>query len=333
MESGTETGMDKGKGRVAMSDLTLAIETTGLGKTFGAVTAVENLNLAVPRGCIYGFLGPNGAGKTTTIKMLLGLLRPTAGKAVVLGRDAAVEGEAIRERVGYVAELQAMYDYMTIEEIVRFCRGAYPRWDDVVVRRYLDLFELPRQRRIKQLSKGMRTLLALVLALGPIPELLLLDEPTSGFDPIKRNQFLTTIIREIADGERTVFFSSHILGEVERVSDHVGILSGGQLAVAAPLDDLKRDHKRVRIGFIGTDRGNPAGESVERALVAIPGVRAVRREGRGFLLTLAGDVGGVLDRLRVFPGLTYDVIDMTLEEVFLDYADGTAYGSVGGEVI
>lgn len=302
---------------ITMSDA--AIETKDLCKAFGAVRAVEHLNLAVPRGSIYGFLGPNGAGKTTTIKMLLGLLRPTSGTALVLGRDATAESVSVRQHVGYVAELQSMYDYMTVNEIAEFCRGAYQRWDSAVVAKYLDLFELPRRRRVKQLSKGMKTLLALVLALGPAPALLILDEPTSGLDPIKRNQFLTTVIREIADGERTVFFSSHILGEIERVSDHVGILTNGRLAISGPLDEVKGRHKRVRLGFVDPVAAESSPLGLE-SLASFPGVRSVRRDGHGFLLTLADHPEEVLERLRKLPGAAIEVVDMTLEEIFLEYA-------------
>ncbi|MDA8234087.1 MAG: ABC transporter ATP-binding protein [Clostridia bacterium] len=139
----------------------LAIETYGLTKTFGLMTAVESLDLAVPRGSIYGFLGPNGAGKTTTIKLLLGLNRPTAGEARVLGYDVTRQTVDILVRVGYVPETSALYDYYKVQDILRFCRDCYPSWDQPLVDRYLELFQLPRKQKVGNLSKGMKNQLAL----------------------------------------------------------------------------------------------------------------------------------------------------------------------------
>src|SRR5579871_6123095 len=163
----------------------LIIETADLRKRYGTVEALRGLNLRVPKGSIYGFLGRNGAGKTTTIKTLLGMARPSGGEARVFGlpagaRDASVE---IRRRTGFVSEDKDLFDGMTVEEIVRFTASFYPRWRGDLEQRYRRRFELPAERKVKELSRGTRTKLALVLALCRGPELLILDEPTSGLDP------------------------------------------------------------------------------------------------------------------------------------------------------
>ncbi|MHB8945649.1 MAG: ABC transporter ATP-binding protein [Bacillota bacterium] len=290
-----------------------AIETRGLSRRFGVTEAVADLDLVVPAGSVFGFIGPNGAGKTTTIKMLLGLLRPTAGAGTILGHDLVAQNIAARARTGYVAENADLYGYMRVRELVAFTRGLYPRWDDALVSRYLDLFGLPGDRRVKALSKGMKAQLALILALGPQPELLILDEPTSGMDPLARQQFLSTILQEVAAAGQTVFMSSHILGDVERVADHVGLLNRGRLVLAGRLDQIKANVKKVRVVFTGQ-----APADLERW----PGVRAVAREGRGFLISVESRLDEVRGRLEALNPFYLEAVDMTLEEIFVDYAGG-----------
>ncbi len=290
-----------------------AIETHGLARRFGTTEAVAGLDLTVPRGSVFGFIGPNGAGKTTTIKMLLGLLRPTAGRAGVLGYDLATGSLAARARIGYVAENADLYGYMRVREIIAFTRGLYPRWDDQLVARYLELFGLPKDRAVKALSKGMKAQLALILALGPVPELLILDEPTSGMDPLARKQFLSTILREVAAAGQTVFMSTHILSDVERVADHVALLNRGRLVLADSMDHLKENVKKVRVVLAG---GAPDD------LGRWPGVRAVAREGRGWLISVESRLDEVRGRLQALDPSYLEVVDMTLEEIFVDYAGG-----------
>lgn len=290
-----------------------AIETNGLTRNFGENRAVSDLNLVVPKGSIFGFLGPNGAGKTTTIKMLLGLLRPTAGQAAILGYDLGTENIKARARIGYVPESAEMYGYMRVREIVAFNKGLYPRWDDEVVARYLKLFGLPADRPVKALSKGMRAQLALILALGPVPELLILDEPTSGMDPLARKQFLSSILQEVSAAGQTVFMSSHILADVERVADHIALLNRGRLVLADTMDHLKVNNKKVR--FV------PSGEAPSD-LDKWPGVRSVVREGRGLLVSIEDGLEATVERLKSADPAYLEVIDMNLEEIFIEYAGG-----------
>lgn len=289
-----------------------AIKTEGLTKRFGPVTAVKNLDLQVSRGSIFGFLGPNGAGKTTTIKLLLGLLRPTTGRAWVLGEPASPEAVAVRQRLGYISETQNMYNFLTVRETLDFCRSFYAQWDEALARRYLELFQLPANRLVGRLSKGMRGLLALVLAIAHHPELLILDEPTSGLDPLHRREFLTVVLKEIAAEGATVFFSSHVLSEVDRVVDHVAILDQGRLLVSRSLEEMKEQEKRLRAVFPGP---------IPADLGRWPGVRRVIQEGNGYLISVAANPQEMAARLAAAGGTGITILDMNLEEIFLDYIE------------
>jgi ABC-2 type transport system ATP-binding protein len=208
-----------------------AIETRGLTKRFGSFEAVRAIDLKVARRGITGFLGRNGAGKSTTIKMLLGMTHPTSGTGSVLGHriDDLHGSLELRRRVAYVAEDKQTYAYMTVEELIRFTRSFYPNWRREVERELMDAYDLPPRRKVKALSKGMRTKLALLLALARRPELLILDEPSEGLDPVSIEELLERLAATAADGT-AVFFSSHQIAEVERIADRVCIIDHGSIA-------------------------------------------------------------------------------------------------------
>ncbi len=235
-----------------MSD-TLIIETADLRKHYDGVEAVRGLSLQVPAGSIYGFLGRNGAGKTTTIKLLLGMARPTSGRARVFGL-AADEDRAsvdIRRRTGFVSDDKDLYDYMDVAEMIRFTAVFFPRWRADLEQRYLRRFELPADRKVKALSRGMRTKLALLLALCRGAELLILDEPTSGLDPVMTKEVLQALVAHVASEEMTVFFSSHQIAEVDQIADRVAIIDRGRAVVAGALDDLRENFRRIQFVFDG----------------------------------------------------------------------------------
>lgn len=225
---------------------TPAIETQGLTKTYRSLAAVKNLQVSVPVGSVFGFLGRNGAGKTTTIKMLLGLARPTSGTARVLGLDIHKDSVAILERTAFVGEHKTLYDTMTPTELVRFTRAFYPRWSDASVERCARKMEIPMNQRFAKLSKGTRAKVWLLLALAQNADLMVLDEPTAGLDPVVKDEFLKMLVEEHAAEGRTVFFSSHDLSEIEQVADRVGIINAGSLLLDAQLEDL-REHYRLII--------------------------------------------------------------------------------------
>lgn len=226
-----------------MSDY--AITTRGLTKIYGETRAVDGLDLHVPRGSIYGFLGRNGAGKTTTIRTLMGLARPTSGAASILGLSWPRDGLAILSRIGYVAEKKLLFGPMTGNELARFNRPYFPRWSDELASKYARQLEIPMDRAFKKLSLGNRTKLCLLLALAQGAELLILDEPTAGLDPVVMDELLRVLVEDYAGEGRTIFVSSHILSEVEKVADWVGIIHEGKLLLEASLEDLRADYRRV----------------------------------------------------------------------------------------
>jgi ABC-2 type transport system ATP-binding protein len=254
-----------------------AIEITELTKKFGPLVAVNNLDLSIPTGSVYGFLGRNGAGKTTTIRILLGLAAPTSGSVRVLGMDPKKDARSIKAQVGYVAEGQSMYGWMKVKEIIKFTAGFYKKnWDSSIASSFCERFELDTSARIKNLSKGQQMRLALTLALAPRPRLLILDDPTMGLDPITRKEFLNDIVVAIQEEGRTVFFSTHILSELERVADSIAIIDRGKLKVTGEIDSLKASVRTIRMTF----------DSTPPADIMIDGLLRVEGNGRDCLVTL-----------------------------------------------
>ena len=290
------------------------IETSGLRKHYGpggGIEALRGLDLQVPPGSIYGFLGRNGAGKTTAIKVLLGMARPTSGEARVFGRpvhlqEASVE---IRRRTGFVSDDKDLYDYMTVAEMIRFTAPFFPRWRRDLEERYLRKFELPPDRRVKALSRGMRSKLALLLALCRGAELLILDEPTSGLDPAVTEEVLQALVAHVAGEEMTVFFSSHQIAEVEQIADRVTIIDRGRAVVTGALDDLKESFRRVQLVFEG---------DAPDATFRTPGVARVRRKGRVLSVLSSAGAEALVDEARRLSPLSVDVAPVTLKEIFLE---------------
>jgi ABC-2 type transport system ATP-binding protein len=289
----------------------LVIETVELRKTYGNVEALRGLSLQVPTGSICGFLGRNGAGKTTTIKILLGMAHATSGQARVFGLPADRQEPSvdIRRRTGFVSEDKDLYDGMTVEEIVRYTAAFYPRWRADLEQRYLRQFELPAGRKVKALSRGMRTKLALLLAFSRSAELLILDEPTSGLDPVVTEEVLQAIVGHVAGAETTVFFSSHQIAEVDQVADRVAIVDRGRVAVAGALEDLRETYCRIQLVF---DRSAP--EPVFRS----PGVVRTRRDGRVLSVLSSAGPEGILDEARALDPVSTEVAPVTLKEIFLE---------------
>jgi ABC-2 type transport system ATP-binding protein len=287
------------------------IETAELRKNYEDVEAVRGLNLQVPTGSIYGFLGRNGAGKTTTIKVLLGMARPTSGHARVFGlaADAQEASVEIRRRTGFVSDDKDLYGYMTVDGMIRFCAAFFPRWRADLERRYLRAFELPLDRKVKALSRGMRTKLALLLALCRSAELLILDEPTSGLDPAMTEEVLQALVAHVASEEMTVFFSSHQIAEVDQIADRVAIIHRGRTVVTGALDDLRENFRRIQLVFDG--------EAPEPAFRA-PGVERVWRKGRVLTVLSSAGAEGILDEARALRPVSVDVVPVTLKEIFLE---------------
>ncbi|MGQ0637607.1 MAG: ABC transporter ATP-binding protein [Planctomycetaceae bacterium] len=230
-------------------------------KRYRDQVALDNVSLDVPKGVVVALLGENGAGKTTALKILLGLVEPDDGEAEVLGLDSRRQGDEIRRLVGYVPERPTLYEWMTVAELGWFAAGFYRRGYLTEYCELVQQFQLPKDRKIKELSKGMRAKVALALAMAHEPEVLILDEPTSGLDPLVRREFLESMV-EVAARGRTVLLSSHQIGEVERVADVVAILKKGKLAAVERLDDLKTQTRELTLTF---HNGTP------KALSELPG--------------------------------------------------------------
>ncbi len=221
------------------------IETRGLTKIFGQTAAVDSLDLAVPKGSVFGFLGVNGAGKTTAVRMIMGHLHPTRGEVRTLGIDPWMYSETHRRRIAYVSENMNLPSWMTPEQAVRFNASFYPRWDVALAERLFSDFNLRGVGRYGSLSKGQKRRLCLLLAICQNADLLVLDEPTAGLDVVARQEFLSHILEMVYDGERTVFISSHLLSDLERVVDRIAILRRGRLHLVGELDALKDGIRKI----------------------------------------------------------------------------------------
>ncbi len=227
------------------------IETHQLTRRFGRTEAVHGLDLAVPAGSVCALLGANGAGKTTTLKLLMNLLWPTAGEARVLGVDSRKLGEREMAQIGYVSENQPQPLWMTVRQLLDYCRPFYPTWDVALERTLLRQFDLPEDRKLKQLSRGMLMKASLISSLAYRPKLLVLDEPFSGLDPVMREDFTSGLIEVAAAGEWTVLVSSHDIEEVERLCDRVALLESGHLRLNEPSEALLARFRRIEVDLQG----------------------------------------------------------------------------------
>lgn len=304
-------------GRVAEAGGQVVLRTTGLRRAFGKVEAVADLNLSVRAGEIYGFLGVNGAGKTTTIRMLMGIVKPDAGIIEVLGEQTRRTSVRQKQSIGYVSQEQTFYPWMTCQRLGRFVGGLYPTWDAEEFERLLRVLQVPPDRKTSQLSGGTRVKLALALALAPRPALLILDEPTSGLDPVARREFLELIQHQAREHHRTTFFSSHIIGEVERVADRVGIIHQGRMLYEGSLADLRRNVKALRQSAQPGDRTTPllSGGNVMPVPALPAGAQRLRDElvAGARQMTLRANPE-VWEKVAV-PG--WEIVDLTVEDIFI----------------
>ncbi|WP_460877102.1 ABC transporter ATP-binding protein [Rhodanobacter koreensis] len=287
----------------------LVIETHDLTKHYGTVEAVRDLSLTVERQRITGFLGRNGAGKSTTIKMLLGMIRPTSGAGRVLGYDITDPAQSleIRRRIAYVGEDKGLYGYMTVAELIRFIRSFYPDWQPHIEARLLREYQLPPGRKVKAISKGMRTKLALLLALARRPELIILDEPSEGLDPVSIEELLQTL-QEVRAAGTSVFFSSHQLSEVERIADRVLMIDRGQLVMNTRLDDLLNNYRNITVES-AAQGPMPAFD--------LAGVERTRVRGRQTWVLASSNVEGIVAHARSLDAVV-QVTPVNLRDVFLD---------------
>lgn len=307
---------------VSPREPTAAITIRDLVVAYGRKRAVDGLRFTVPTGAIFGFLGPNGAGKTTTIKTLLGFRRPQSGSAHIFAFDVVRESLLVRARVGYVSETNSLYDFLTIPQLCAFCRSLSQRWDQHVVDHSLRLFELPTRQTVGQFSKGMKSQLALCLALGSTPDLLILDEPTAGLDPQARHEFLNTVVSEVAEEGKTIFFSSHILSEVEAVANWVAIIREGRLVLCDELAHLKHSKKVVRVTYSDL----PSASQIE-PLRHLPGVLRLTQEGRSVRLVTGDQQEALIQTIQAQSAASCEIAptDLSLEDLYLETMEESNY--------
>jgi len=284
-----------------------AILTEGLSKSFGPQAAVSNLNLQIQPGAVYGFLGRNGAGKTTTMRMLVGLVRPTKGSARVLGLDPSREPELMRilERVAFVPQRKQLYGWATPAELVRMNKAYFPRWSDDAAAQLPKRLEIPMKMAFKKLSIGNQTKVALLLALAQGAEVLILDEPTAGLDPVMVDEILRTLIEDHVSQGRTIFLSSHHLGEVEQICDWVGILEEGRLLLESRLEEIRQEFRLV----IASGEGLPATQSTD--------VVSATTDGRFRRYVVAREAERFAAELRSQGATILEISPLGLRELFL----------------
>jgi ABC-2 type transport system ATP-binding protein len=287
----------------------LVIQTRSLTRYFGRKVAVQNLTLQVPRGSVFAFLGRNGSGKTTTIRMLLGLLAPTRGEATVLGQDCRALDPATRARIGYLTEEHQVYRWMRIKEAADFQSSFYSKWNRKVFSGVTDHFGLKPTARVADLSRGERAGLCLALTLAQDPELLILDDPALGLDPVARRSLIESMVYLTRRSDRTIFFSSHNLGDVERVADYIAVLDYSVLRACCPLEAFRGSVREVLLRFAGTPPPLPK----------ISGLLQAFRTEHEIRVTCVHYNGETENALRELKPSALEVIPMGLEDAFISY--------------
>jgi ABC-2 type transport system ATP-binding protein len=293
------------------------VAVSDLSRRFGPKTVLDQLSMYVPRGGVFGLVGENGAGKTTLIKHVLGLLRAETGSVRVFGRNPVQEPVEVLGRIGYLSEQPDLPGWMRMDELLRYSSAFYPSWDAAYAEHLRQTFALDKRQRIRTLSKGQKAKAALLIAQAHRPELLVLDEPSSGLDPVVRRDILEAIIRTVGDEGRTVFFSSHLLEEIERVADHIAMLHEGKMVLCGSLDEIKAQHRRMLWRFEETQAQAPV----------VAGSLSVTGLGKEWMITC----NGAQSELRALAGrMGARVLDEhtpSLNELFIAYANRKGTGA------
>ena len=283
------------------------VDVNEISRSFGARRALDRVTFRATEGKIFGLVGSNGAGKTTLIRHVLGLLRAQSGSVRVFGRDPVRDPVGVLSRVGYLSEERELPEWMSVDELMRYTQAYHRAWDAPYARVLLETFALDPSRKIKELSKGMRAQAGLVAAVAHRPELLILDEPSSGLDVVVRRDILDAIVRTVADDGRTVIFSSHLLEEVERMSDHVTLMLDGRVAVSGELEDVRRGYRRSRVRFA---------EYFDRPPI-LDAALTMEGGGRMWSVVHSGSLDQFHHSVLALGGEVVESRDATLEEIFL----------------
>lgn len=283
------------------------VEVSDLSRSFKGKVALDGVSFRATAGQVHGLVGANGAGKTTLLRHLLGLLRATTGSVRVFGLDPVRDPVGVLSRVGYLSEERELPEWMSVEELLRYTQAFHPTWDEAYARELIDTFALDPAKMIRELSKGMRAQAGLIAAVARRPELLILDEPSSGLDTVVRRDILDAIVRTVADDGRTVIFSSHLLDEVERMSDHVTLMHQGRVGLSGALDDVRGAYHRSRLRFANPCDRAP---SIETALT-------IEGSGRSWNVIHSGSLEQFQRSVLAHGGEVAESRDATLEEIFV----------------
>lgn len=291
------------------------IKGIGIDKYLGGEKILDNINIEVNKGSIYGLIGPNGAGKTTLIKTLVDIYEPEKGEVLISG-EKIKDNTEIKSRLGYVSDYQNFYPNFRVKEIVTFYRNTYPLWNEDRYNVLRNIFKIDEKKKIKHLSKGMKTQLSLMLNLSITPEILILDEPTSGLDPVVKRKVLDIIIDEVSSNETTVFISSHHLGELEQICDHIGIIHEGKILLEESIDDLKSNVRKVQVAFK---------DSIPEEIKNSEDILNIANKGKVYEIIVNDNIEKLIDEIRKYNPILLETIDMSLEEIFIYKMGGVGY--------
>lgn len=283
------------------------VDVNQLSRSFGRKNALDHVNFHAGEGRVYGLVGSNGAGKTTLLKHLLGLLRAHSGSVRVFGLDPVRDPVGVLSRVGYLSEERELPEWMRIDELMRYTQAYHPNWDVSYARELIETFGLDPAKKIKELSRGMRAQTGLIAAVAHRPGLLILDEPSAGLDAVVRRDILDAIVRTVADDGRTVIFSSHLLEEVERMSDHLTMMQDGRVVLSGALEDVRGGYRRSRVRFLQSFERPPV---LDSALLMEGG-------GRMWSVVHSGAVEQFRPLVQALGGEVVESREATLEEIFL----------------
>ena len=278
-------------------------------KTFGNFTALSNLSMTVPKGAVYGLVGPNGAGKSTAIRLLTGVYRPDSGEITLEGQPI-FENPSVKTRISYIPDEIFFFPSATLEEMRKYYKGFYPKFDDALFDRLYDVFELPKKSQIRRFSKGMQKQAAFHLSICTRPDMLVLDEPVDGLDPVMRRQVWSLILSDVAQRETTVLISSHNLRELEDICDHVGIMDKGHMLLERSLASMQGN--TVKLQMVGDI---PQGLDILHTGVS----------GRLHTLVVRGTPDAVIAKVSACNPAYFDVLPLSLEEIFIYELGGVNY--------
>ena len=285
------------------------LELKNITKTFGNFKALDDLSMTVPKGAVYGLVGPNGAGKSTAIRHMTGVYRADSGEVLMEGQPV-YENPAAKERIGYIPDDIFYFNSATMEDMRSFYRGIYPQFDDTLYQRLFEVFQLPKKTQLRRFSKGMQKQAAFHLSICCRPDLLILDEPVDGLDPVMRRQVWSLILSDVAQRETTVVISSHNLRELEDICDHVGIMDHGKMLLERSLADMQGSTVKLQI----------VGE--------VPDDLTVLHEsesGRMKTLVVRGTAAEVTAKAKAVNSIYFDVLPLSLEEIFIYEMGGVDY--------